>query len=131
MPFRVTNPVTTGGEMYASPFVGDVGHTAQIAVNIANLTTSEVDANGWLKPGVPLTQAGALVGAAAAVFGVTIEAIKLVANNGAARTGTFQIAVGTIGQVNRKVCEDNLGRVLSANEIAGFGLAGSTLKLLA
>jgi hypothetical protein len=130
MPIRVTNPATSGGTNYADPFVGDVGHTAQIACDLDGLTTDEVDANGYLKPGVPLTQAGALVGVGKAVFGVTQEAIKLVANNGAAKTGVFQIVVATIGQVNRDVIEDLLGRALTADEVTGFGLAGSTIKLL-
>lgn len=129
MPIRVATGAA-GGTAYTSPFVGPVDHTKQIAVNIANLTTDEVDPNGYLKPGVPLTSGGALVTTGLAVFGVTIEAIKLVANNGAARTGTFQVSVGIIGAVSQDVIESNLGRALAAVEVTGFGLAGSTLKLL-
>lgn len=132
MPVRVKNPLTTGGSAYGSPFVGPVQYTAQIAVNIANLTTAEVDAQGYIKPGVPLTRAGILVGIAPAfVFGVTIEAIKLVASNAVGdRVGTFDIAVCTMGQVNQDTVEDMLARALTADEIAGFDRAGSKLVLV-
>jgi hypothetical protein len=36
----------------------------------------------------------------------------------------------TIGQVNRKILEDTIGRVLTADELAAFDAAGSTIKLL-
>ncbi len=120
MPIRTTS-LATADDVYASPFVGPINHSVSIDCNIANLTAFEVDADGVLKPGVPLMATGALVGAAGVAYGVTIEATKLVANNGAARTGTFQVAVATLGLVNRDVVEDILGRVLTANEIAGFG----------
>jgi hypothetical protein len=123
---RVTE--TAGGDNYGNPFIGKVEHVVSIDVNIANLTDDEVDAQGRIKPGTPLAADGTTVGAAEAVYGVVIEAIKLTEGNDALRTGTFQIAVCTHGLINRDVCEDNLGRVLSANEIAGFGLSsGLTL----
>jgi hypothetical protein len=114
--------------------VGPVNHTSQIAVNIAALTAAEVDSKGWLKPGVPLEKDGTLILAAAGiVHGVTIEPLKVANGNAAGdltAAGVQQIAVATICQVNRAIVEKNLGRVLTANEIAGFGLAGSLVKLL-
>lgn len=126
--------VSVGGDVYGHPWRGMVEHTDQIVINVTALTANEVDADGWLKPGVPFSKAGALVGAGVAVWGCTIEPIKVATGNTApelaAASAAFPIAIGTIGQVNRKVIEDNLGRVLTANEIAGFALAGSTVKLL-
>lgn len=133
MPTRITTN-STSYNVGLNPFVGAVGHTHALAVPMGALTTAEVDANGYLKPGVPLSAAGALVGAATAVFGVTLEAIKVALTNAAGdltAAGTVEVAVGTIGQVNRKIMEDNLGRVLTANEIAGFAVAPCTIKLLA
>jgi hypothetical protein len=140
MPVRFNKTVTSPGTIYGRPFIGPTNHTAQISVDITLLTAAEVDSFGYLKPGVPFTAAGILVGAAAIVFGVTpepLDVLHILPYSGItfaaalAAAGVQQLAVCTIGQVNRKIMEDNLGRVLTANEIAGFGLAGCLIKLLA
>ena len=133
------------GKIYGRPFRGEVDHTAQIKVDLTALTSREIDAYGYLKPGVPLKKDGTLVsGAAQVVFGVTIEPInvlQLYPPQGplsagdlttaiAAAATDFEVAVGTIGQVVQAVIEDNLEAVLTANEIAGFGLAGCHVILL-
>jgi phage tail sheath gpL-like len=43
---------------YASPFVGPVGHTAHVKVDVSALTNTQVDSKGILKPGVVLTLDG-------------------------------------------------------------------------
>lgn len=140
MPMRMRNNITAPGSIYGRPFIGPTDYPSQIAVNITVLTANEVDSMGFLKPGVPFSAAGALVGAAVPVWGVIPEPIDVLhlapydTNSWAAAlaaAGTQQITVITVGQVNRKIIEDNLGRVLTANEIAGFGLAGCLIKLLA
>lgn len=128
---------TAGGRAYANPFIGGVDHPAQIKVDVSGLTTDEVDEFGYLKSGVPLAKTGILVGASPAfVYGVTFEAQKIVPNNPtnvtlAAVTADPIITVNTIGHANRDVIEDNLGRALSADEIAGFDRAGSKIALSA
>lgn len=128
---------TVGGQSYSNPFLGGVDHPAQILIDISGLTTDEVDAFGFLKPGVPLTKAGILVGASPAFpYGVTFEAQKISPinpTNGtlAAITVDLIITVNTIGHVNRDVAEDNLGRAYTADEIAGFDRAGSKIALSA
>lgn len=133
MPLQVTATAAPGASPH-SPFVGPMNHTMTVPVAVGALTTAEVDANGYLKAGVPFSAAGALVGAAVPVFGVTPEAIKVATTNAAAdltAAGTVRVTVGTVGQVNRALMESSLGRVLTANEIAGFGLAGCRIHLLA
>lgn len=135
MPLAIEN--TAGGRTLANPFIGGVDHPAQITVDVSGLTTKEVDTFGYLKPGVPLTKAGILVGASPAfVYGVTFEAQKIVPDNPtndtlAAVTADPIITVNTVGHVNRDVIEDNLDRALTANEIAGFDAAGSKVALSA
>lgn len=71
---------------------------------------------------------------APAVYGVTTGPAKVAVTNAVgdlAAAGTVEVTVATMGQVNRAILEDNLGRVLTAAEIAGFSVAGSLLKLLA
>lgn len=119
--------------VYGHPFK-DILDTDEVRVDISDLTTAEVDADGRIKPGLPLRKTGDIIGSGNAVYGVVIEAVKIVAANPtdaslAANTGTFPVVVGTIGTVNRDVAEDNLGRALTADEIAGFDLAGSKLHL--
>lgn len=127
--------LSAGSQSYAPAFQGRVDHTAQIAVNITALTNAEIDSDGYLKPGVPFAADGTTVGAAEAVFGLSIEPIKVAAGNAAgdlaAADASFQLAVGIEGVANRHLIEDNLGRALTANELAGFALAPCKITLLA
>lgn len=133
MPVRVTQPAAAD-DSYALPFVGPINHTAQIAIDVTALTSAEVDADGFLRPAVPFTAAGALVAAGDAVFGVSIEPIKVADGNEAAdfaaADASTQIGVATIAQINRAAAEDMLGRAYTADEVAGFLRDGSLIKLL-
>lgn len=134
MPLSIKN--TAGGASHGNPFVGPIDHTAHVKVDISGLTVDEVDVNGYLKPGVPLTQAGILV-ASGFVFGVTVEAAKLplvtvppTNTTLGTETGDCFVAVGTIGQVSQDIAEDTLGRAYTTAEKAGFDAAGSKLTLI-
>lgn len=140
MPVRFNKNISAAGSIYGRPFVGPTNHPSQISVDITLLTAAEVDSQGFLKPGVPFTAAGVLAGAAVAIHGVTPEAYDvlhippfstLTFAAALAAAGVQQVTVMTIGQVNRKIMEDNLGRVLTANELAAFAAAGCLIKLLA
>lgn len=127
---------TAGGMSGANVFIGGVNHPAQIKVDVSGLTTFEVDTFGYLKPGVPLTKTGTLVGSGGFVYGVTIEAQKIVPDNPtnttlAAVTVDPIITVNTVGHVNRDVAEDNLGRAYTSDEVTGFDTAGSKIALSA
>lgn len=133
MPIGIST--TAGGLAHAPVFVGPITGTDVVQCDISDLTTKEVDQDGFIKPGVPLMKTGDVVGAAGVVWGVTIEAIKLphatippTDASLAADTGTAPVVVG-FGLCNRDVMEDNLGRALTANEIAGFDLAGSNCRI--
>jgi len=133
MPLRIEN--TAGGLAHSPVFVGEIRGSDSVVLDISDLTTKEVDADGYLKPGVPLSKAGDLVGNGVAVWGVTIEPIKIphatippTDVSLAADTGTCPVVVG-FGLVNRDVAEDNLGRAYTADEIAGFDLAGSNCRI--
>ena len=119
--------------IYGNPFT-EILATDEVRVDISDLTTAEVDADGYLKPGVHLRKTGDTIGAGNALYGVTFEPKKIVAAGPtdaslAANTGTFPVVVGTIGSVNRDVVEDNLGRALTADEVASYDIAGSKLHL--
>lgn len=226
----ISTSKTEGQPVYGSPFVGPVNHTAPIDIDLSTLSDDEIDARGYLKPGIPLTTNAALAAAqtrstvAAAVAdggntgnatidsveggygapaetitvtatvtggdgvgkaevvgsvsgnlgqatvgtlfrtpvidlrivdgttdltvgdvytlevtagvsnrlrGVTIEALKVAADNAAgtiAALGTVTAILATIGQVNRDILEDNLGRALTDDEVAAF--ADSQLVLI-
>lgn len=122
---------TTGGQFIPPPFVGPVSHTVAVPVDLSALTDDEIDANGYLKPGVPLTKAGALV-ASGGVFGVTVDYVKVLDDNAAATiaaAGTVDITVATIAQVNQDAAEDILGRAYTAAEYNGMapGISGVVL----
>lgn len=131
MPIRVTTPSGAGLD-YASPFLGPVDHTIQVNVTLTGLTANEIDKYGYLKPGVPFAADGTSVGVGEFVYGVNPEAVKVAPDNSAASLAaltTQQIALAVEGVVLRDVVEDMLGRALTADEVAGFNLAGSQLRL--
>lgn len=126
---------TAGGLAHAPVFVGQITGTDMVKVDISDLTTNEVDQGGYIKPGVPLSKAGDLVGSSVPVWGVTIEPIFIghatippTNTSLGADTGTCAVAVG-FGLCNRDIMEDNLGRALTSDEIAGFDLAGSNCRI--
>ena len=132
MPIRVSQSgtVTT---TYAKPFVGPIHHTAQIALTLTGFTNKEIDSRGYLKPGVPVTRAGTLIGTGGKVFGVTIEPIKVAADNATATIAAIPVttvAVATSGQLNKAIIEDNLDRALNADELAAFVDGATNLVLL-
>lgn len=133
MPIGITTRAAAGQD-YGNPFVGPVDHTAAIRVDVSALTNTVVDANGYLKPGTPLQKAGTLLSATTgqSVYGVVVEAVKVAASNAAGdlTAGTdIDVAVATIAEVNQAIIEDNLGRALNANELAGFAAAGCHIVL--
>jgi len=136
MPVSVAK--TTGTSTYGHPFVGKVLGLQQVVVDISTLTTDEVDADGFLKPGVPFQKDGTLVSAGSGqfVYAVNPEPIDLhlatvpptnttLGND----TRTYPVGMGTIGEVNRDIIEDNLGRAISANELTAFNAAGSMIHV--
>lgn len=131
MPIKVTS-TASGAQDYGNPFVGPTLFPSQIAVVLTGFTNAEIDSLGYLKPGTPIEADGTLVAAPGGkIHGVVPEAIKVANGNAAgdiSGAGTQQLTVITIGQVNKKIIEDNLGRVLTADEISAFG--SSLIKLL-
>lgn len=67
------------------------------------------------------------------VFGVVLEAVKVATGNTSAlltAATDIEVAVAVIGQVNRDIAEDNLGRAYTANEVLAFDAAASRLRLM-
>ena len=123
---------TLGGIAYAAVIVGAALGITHLKLDVSTLSVNEVDADGYLKPGVPLQKDGTLVSAAGqSVYGITIAPIKIRQDNTALAADTSDpvIAISTIALVNLDIVEDNLGRPLSANELAAFNGAGCRIQL--
>lgn len=127
---------TAGTTMYGPVFVGPVEHVQQVVVDISELTLNEVDVDGYLKPGVPFKKDGTLADGTANefIYAVNPEPIKIVnyvPTNAllTADTAVVHVGMGTIGEINRDVAEDNMGRAYTANELAAFDAAGSMIRL--
>ena len=132
MPNKV-KVLATGGEVHSNPIVGKHDHSYAIRVDISALPAAYVDADGWLKPGMPLRRGGLPISAPAQfVWGVVTEAVRVHTNNTtlASVTADIDVAISMFCMVNRGVLEDSLGRVLTADEIAAFDAAGSKVALL-
>jgi hypothetical protein len=129
-----TKVTAAAGDSVESPFVGPVDHSDTVRLDVSVLSSDEIDENGYMKPGVPLLQTGVLVSAPAQViYGVVIEPVKVADGNAAGDISgatDIDVAVATICQVNRAIIEDNLGRVLSADELSAFG-ANDAIILIA
>lgn len=116
MPISVT--VTAGGVAYGDIRVGEGHGIHQLLINAANVASAR-DADGYLPPGLPLKADGTLVAATqATVCMVGPEAVKV---------GSVNVFANAIfsGPVNRDMIEDNLGRVLSADELTGATAVGT------
>lgn len=125
MPIRISN--TAGGQAYADPFTSENDDAGHVKLDVSVLTTDEVDAYGYLKPGVPLKSDGTLVsGAGQTVYLVTTEPIQIAEDNSALAGDTSDPLIGgrMSGTINRDIAEDNLGRAYSANELAALALGG-------
>jgi hypothetical protein len=153
---RITN-TNNSTDAYLQIYPGgeDPEGVVSVTIDISTLTTDEVDSNGNIKPGVPLTFTSVVPGiggttsitaakvASGAVDGVTFEPIARrtvtttlaginLADNANLSSDTNDPfgAVMTSGSVVRSYAERNLGRALTAGEIAGFDNAKSKLKLI-
>jgi len=129
---------TVGDTTYGPVFIGSILGMQQVLVDISTLTTDEVDADGWLKPGVAFQKDGTLVSAGSGQFVYAVNPepqnlrmAVLPPTNGtlAADTRLYPLGMGTIGEVNRDIAEDNMGRAYNANELAAFNAAGSMIHL--
>jgi hypothetical protein len=136
MPLQIST--VAGNHLYASPMVGPVDHVLHKKVDISGLTTDEVDAEGFLKPGVVFKESAGLlilVGAAAGAIFIVHEAVRLPITlprdntTLAAETGDCFVGVATHGLVNRDIAEDNMGRAYTANELTSFVTAGTHLAI--
>lgn len=127
MPLAITTHA--GANAYANPFKSIAG-TAQLKIDVSTLTTDEVDAYGYLKPGVPFYTDGDLVATGEYVYGCSINPIKLTADDNTT-LGTDPDIIITVGFgiLNRDIVIDNLGRALTADELAAFVAAGSNCHL--
>lgn len=129
---------TVGTTTYGPVFIGDILGMQQVLVDISELTTDEVDADGFLKPGVAFKKDGTLADGTGGEFIYAVNPepqnlrmAVLPPTNGTlgADTRLYPLGMGTIGEVNRDIAEDNLGRAYTANELAAFNAAGSMIHL--
>lgn len=130
MPTTITD-YSGGAPLYASALIGEY-QTLAVKVDVSALTNTQVDANGYLKPNVPLSLTGVTPsGATNEVPCVTVEAVKVSTDNsgGLATAVDPLVACAVSGVLNRDVMEDVLGRVLSAPEIAALNGPNSKLVL--
>lgn len=134
MPIRLTRPLIPAAEAqdYESPFLGPVDHLLGVKITLSALTSREIDAQGYLKPGIPFLKTGALV-TAGAVYGVTVEEVKVAEDNAPATIAALvatEVALALEGTINRAVAEDMLGAPYTAPELAGFIAASSQFVLI-
>lgn len=104
---------TAGGPSYIDVRGGAYNNVHQIKLGAAGLAASR-DADGYLPPGLPVLLTGAPVsGAGQTAVVIGPEPVKL---------GSVDLFANVIidGPLTRDAIEDNLGRVLSANELAAL-----------
>ena len=132
MPLAVSK--TTGGTGYGHPLVGPAKGVLQVVVDISELTTAEVDADGFLKPGVSFKSDGTQPDGSGFMYAMNVEPIKIIDYVPtdallAADTDTIPVGCATGGIINQDIVADNLGRAMTANELAAAVAAGSDFTL--
>lgn len=124
---------TTADELYASPFqTGDNGNNVHVKIDVSVLTPREVDAKGYLKPGVPFKQdTGTLATAAGDLVVCVAEATRIATSFAALASITNDPFVGcrVYGTINHDMLASVLGAELTAGEKAAINGAGSRLRL--
>ena len=117
---RTVTPIS--GTSYTDIRWGE-GHNIHQTLLDATALAASRDADGNIPPGLPVSAAGGIVAAGDAAAIVGPEPVKL------GSTNVFGNAIFSSG-LNRDMIESNLGRVLSAAELAGIasGLPGVVLR---
>lgn len=128
MPLSVAK--TTGTTTYGNPIVGEPGPLLQVVVDISELDTKLVDADGFLVPGAMFKSDGTQPDGSGFLYAVNPEPIKIIDYVPtdvllAADTDTIPVGCVTGGILNRDIIEDNFGRAMTANELAAVIAAGS------
>jgi hypothetical protein len=128
MPLTITR--TAGDTLYPDPFI-QAGHVASVIVDVSALTTTFVDANGYLKPGAIFRADGTLITTTGqTAFGMVRHPIKVAAGNDSTSLNAatdIPVPVVTHGIVNQTLVADLLGRVLSANELSALTTGGANI----
>jgi hypothetical protein len=136
MPLNIKT--TAGTTTYGPVFIGSVLGLQQVVVDISELTTKEVDADGYLKPGVAFKKDGTLADGTGGEFiyavnpepqNLRMAVLPPTDGTLSSDTRTFPLGMGTIGEINRDIAEDNMGRAYTADELAAFNAAGSMIHL--
>lgn len=86
---------TPGGSVYAIPFIGRVDHTIAVQIDPTLLSTSQVDTDGVLKPGVVLPMHGGALGNANGT--AQVETATVAGTVGAAGAGNASVVVTSKG----------------------------------
>ena len=97
---------TTGNSTYGIPFIGRVDHTVHVQVDVSQLSQSQVDVNGILKPGVVLPMHGGALGSTNGV--AQIETHTVAGTVGASGAGNAKVIVISMllpnGSIDGHVC---------------------------
>lgn len=124
----ITSSKTAGKARYSFPIIGGISERLQITLDVSALDgTGLVDANGVLKPGGPLRRATKVLtpvsGITQVVLGVTFEEVKVAKSNSTAdltAATDIPVVVAVSATIDRAIVENNLGRVLSADEVSAI-----------
>lgn len=119
MPMRFTT--TAGGTGYADIRVGEGHGIHQALIDVSNVA-ADIDADGFIPPGLPLQAAGTLISAPG-------QTAKYVVGPEPVKTGASDDFGNALldGALNQDMIEDNLGRALTADEIAALAAGGFKL----
>lgn len=138
MPFDVRTTYAAG-DVYADVFIGPANHSVQILLDVDKFTSAHVDSDGFLIPGVAIRENGTpVLNASEYVYGVLRERVRIGydgttygnSNTILDAATDIEVAVFTAGQVSKAQMEDNLGRVLTQNEVDAFEATGNKNLLL-
>lgn len=129
----IINVTTPASDFYTNAFYGKPpGGIISLTIDPDVLDgTDFVDSDGYIRPGTPFQKDGTLAdGAAQPAAYVVPYAVKIAKSNATAdltAATNNSIGVATGGNISKSAVEANIGRVLTADEIANIESTGRFL----
>ena len=127
----ITSSTISGSNRYGFPFLGSIDEKLQEQLDVSSLDgTDFVDDDGILIPGTPLRLVDNLLvpvdGGGQEVRGFVLEQVKIAKDNASGTLSAaddLAVVIVVKATVDRATVENNIGRVLTANEISAIEAA--------
>lgn len=125
----ISSSKTAGKTRFSFPIIGGIDERLSVQLDVSTLDgTGLVSDDGYLKPGAVLRNnakvLNPITATAQVALGVTFEEVKVAKSNSTADLGAatdIPVVIAVSATIDRAIVENNLGRVLTADELTALG----------